>query len=92
MNYLQKRLPKDIMYIILDYAKDIDLFNKVMSEFEYKIRQVKYNVPKDICLDYWGIRGYMNDQEFINYLCTSKNGSQHLIKSTLKNEKFYYFG
>ncbi len=91
MNYLNKRLPKVIVYIILDYAKDVDKFNKVIGEYEYKMRQVSINLPKNIWFDAYNYDRYMVPEEFVNFLLTYENGVKH-IKSTLGNKKLYYFG
>lgn len=90
MNQLSQRLPKDNMYIIYDYAKEKDKFDNVIREYEYKIRQLPFNVPKSILNAAWEIDIYMTNEEFRDFLVSYKEGSDYL-RSMLNNKKFYYF-
>lgn len=91
MNYLNKRFPKDIVYIILDYAKDVDNFDKVIREYDYKMRQITSYVPKNIFKDLDIYGRYLDHNEFLDFLLTYNNGMKYL-RSTLGNKKLYYFG
>lgn len=91
MNYLNKRLPKDVVYIILDFAKDKTQYNKVIGEINYKIRQLLYNLPYGIVRELQLMNRYLPPEEYANILCEHKRGIYY-IRLALRNNKLYYFG
>ena len=66
MEFLYKRLPKDLVYIINDYARDKTQYNKVIDEFKIRYKRERYCIsfPRDRTDD-------QKNTVIINYLLRS---------------------
>jgi hypothetical protein len=75
MNDLYQVLPKDLIYIIEDYAKDRTYYHKVLAEYGSTINYGIYAV----CLTYTDLGNYFiqRDEDFFTMMARYKN--MHLL-------------
>lgn len=80
MDYIYKRLPKDLAHIINDFAKDRTEYNKVLIEYKYTFRII------DLCwIDTYAPYRFGLEENTNLLMTTFKYNSTHLKPFNFKN-------